>query len=125
MLQAALRAGTASRRSVFEVFTRRLPHGRRYGVFAGVGRVLEGLEQFRFTDEQLRFLRDTGVVDAATVDPVAHLVTEQIVSLLQESFTQRGVTGMIWAGVVALAGVIGAVVRVRTVTYDSGHVHRG
>ena len=56
MLQAALRAGTASRRSVFEVFTRRLPHGRRYGVFAGVGRVLEGLEQFRFTDEQLRFL---------------------------------------------------------------------
>ena len=67
MLQAALRAGTASRRSVFEVFTRRLPHGRRYGVFAGVGRVLEGLEQFRFTDEQLRFLRDTGVVDAATV----------------------------------------------------------
>ena len=65
------------------------------------------------------------VVGAATVDPVAHLVTEQIVSLLQESFTQRGVTGMIWAGVVALAGVIGAVVRVRTVTYDSGHVHRG
>ena len=64
-------------------------------------------------------------VDAAAVDPVAHLVTEQIVSLLQESFTERGVTGMIWAGVVALAGVIGAVVRVRTVTYDSGHVHRG
>ena len=56
MLQAALRAGTASRRSVFEVFTRRLPHGRRYGVFAGVGRFLEGLERFRFTDEQLRFL---------------------------------------------------------------------
>ena len=46
------------------------------------------------------------VVGAATVDPVAHLVTEQIVSLLQESFTQRGVTGMIWAGVVALAGVV-------------------
>ena len=67
MLQAALRAGTASRRSVFEVFARRLPNGRRYGVFAGMGRVLEGLEQFRFTDEQLRFLRDTAVVDAQTV----------------------------------------------------------
>ena len=67
MLQAALRAGTASRRSVFEVFARRLPHGRRYGVFAGVGRILEGLEQFRFTDEQLRFLRDSRVVDADTL----------------------------------------------------------
>ncbi|WHF22533.1 hypothetical protein QJS66_21220 [Kocuria rhizophila] len=53
-------------------------------------------------------------------------MTEQMVSLPQECFTQRGVTGMISrAGVVALAGVIGAVVHVRTVTYDSGHVHRG
>ena len=67
MLQAALRAGTASRRSVFEVFARRLPHGRRYGVFAGIGRVLEGLREFRFSHEQLRFLRDTGVVDGPTV----------------------------------------------------------
>lgn len=32
MLQAALANGTADRRSVFEVFTRRLPEGRRYGV---------------------------------------------------------------------------------------------
>lgn len=67
MLQAALRAGTASRRSVFEVFARRLPHGRRYGVFAGMGRVLEGLREFRFSPEQLRFLHDTRVVDRATV----------------------------------------------------------
>ena len=68
MLQAALRAGTASRRSVFEVFARRLPNGRRYGVFAGVGRVLEGLEKFRFSEAQLRFLSDTGVVNRKTVE---------------------------------------------------------
>ncbi|WP_308495844.1 MULTISPECIES: nicotinate phosphoribosyltransferase [unclassified Candidatus Sulfotelmatobacter] len=68
MLQASLRAGTASRRSVFEVFTRRLPHGRRYGVFAGVGRVLEGLETFHFSEPQLRFLRDTKVVDRTTIN---------------------------------------------------------
>ena len=37
MLQAALKAGTAHRRSRFELFTRRLPSGRRYGVVAGVG----------------------------------------------------------------------------------------
>ena len=40
--------GTADRRSVFEVFTRRLPEGRRYGVVAGTGRVLDAVENFRF-----------------------------------------------------------------------------
>ncbi|CAM5600652.1 hypothetical protein STENM327S_07317 [Streptomyces tendae] len=48
MLRAALKAGTAGRRSVFEVFTRRLPDGRRYGVVAGTGRVLDAVENFRF-----------------------------------------------------------------------------
>ena len=41
MLQGALRDGTAARRCVFEVFARRLPDGRRYGVVAGIGRLLE------------------------------------------------------------------------------------
>ena len=48
MLQAALKGGTAERRRVFEVFTRRLPEGRRYGVVAGTGRVLDAVENFRF-----------------------------------------------------------------------------
>ena len=51
MLAAALRDGTADRRTTFEVFARRLPEGRRYGVVAGTGRLLETLPQFRF-DEQ-------------------------------------------------------------------------
>ena len=64
MVQAALRAGTAGRRSVFELFPRRLPEGRRYGVVAGVGRALDAIEAFRFTDEDLAVLED--VVDEAT-----------------------------------------------------------
>ncbi|MDK1278976.1 nicotinate phosphoribosyltransferase [Arthrobacter sp. zg-Y820] len=67
MLQAALHSGTASRRSVFEVFGRRLPDGRRYGVVAGTGRILEALAAFRFDDEQLDFLERTSVVDAPTL----------------------------------------------------------
>ncbi|WP_432249343.1 nicotinate phosphoribosyltransferase [Streptomyces sanyensis] len=67
MLQAALRAGTAGRRSVFEVFTRRLPNGRRYGVVAGTGRVLDAVENFRFDPALLGFLRERGVVDEATL----------------------------------------------------------
>jgi nicotinate phosphoribosyltransferase len=65
MLQAALAGGTAERRSVFELFGRRLPEGRRYGVVAGVGRALDAIEAFRFDDESLAAL--DGVVDEATV----------------------------------------------------------
>ena len=56
MLQAALADGTAHRRCVFEVFTRRLPAGRRYGVLAGTGRVLESLDRFRFGAAELDWL---------------------------------------------------------------------
>ncbi|MFE3073291.1 nicotinate phosphoribosyltransferase [Streptomyces sp. NPDC059247] len=71
MLQAALRAGTADRRSVFEVFTRRLPEGRRYGVLAGVGRVLDAIEDFRFDPDLLDFLRERGTVDGPTLEWLA------------------------------------------------------
>ncbi|MDI3421284.1 nicotinate phosphoribosyltransferase [Streptomyces luteolus] len=72
MLQAALRAGTAERRSVFEVFTRRLPEGRRYGVVAGTGRVLDAVENFRFDEGVLRFLRERRVVDEPTLEWLAN-----------------------------------------------------
>ncbi|MGW0082433.1 nicotinate phosphoribosyltransferase [Streptomyces sp. NPDC003393] len=71
MLQAALQAGTAGRRSVFEVFTRRLPEGRRYGVVAGTGRVLDAVENFRFDADVIGFLRERGVVDEATLEWLA------------------------------------------------------
>ena len=63
MLTAALRSGAAGRRAVFEVFARALPHGRRYGVVAGTGRLLEALQQFRFGPDELAFLRDNHMVD--------------------------------------------------------------
>ncbi|MGN8245867.1 nicotinate phosphoribosyltransferase [Cellulomonas soli] len=71
MLQAALADGTADRHCVFEVFTRRLPAGRRYGVLAGTGRFLEALERFRFGTDELDWLADEGVVDARTLDYLA------------------------------------------------------
>ncbi|MEV4925983.1 nicotinate phosphoribosyltransferase [Streptomyces roseoverticillatus] len=67
MLQAALRSGTADRRSVFEVFTRRLPEGRRYGVVAGTGRVLDAVENFRFDSGVLDFLAAQRIVDEPTL----------------------------------------------------------
>jgi nicotinate phosphoribosyltransferase len=67
MLQAALSGGTAHRRSVFELFPRRLPEGRRYGVVAGVGRMLDALADFRFGEAEIDFLRREQVVDEPTL----------------------------------------------------------
>ncbi|MDO1486168.1 nicotinate phosphoribosyltransferase [Rhodococcus rhodochrous] len=53
MLEAALADGTGDRPCVFEVFARRLPPGRRYGVVAGTARLVEALESFRFDEAEL------------------------------------------------------------------------
>ncbi len=68
MLRAARRDGTAGRRCVFELFARRLPEGRRYGVVAGTARLLDALEHFRFSDAQLAHLANSGVVDDETCE---------------------------------------------------------
>jgi len=71
MLASALSDGTADRPCVFEVFARRLPDGRRYGVVAGTGRVLDAIADFRFTDAELSQLEATAVVDDATLSWLA------------------------------------------------------
>ena len=67
MLDAALHDGTAARPSVFELVARRLPTGRRYGVVAGIGRVVSALDAFRFDDETLRWLETERIVSAPTL----------------------------------------------------------
>ncbi|MCF6376832.1 nicotinate phosphoribosyltransferase [Nocardioides KLBMP 9356] len=69
MVQAARHSGTADRRSVFELFPRRLPAGRRYGVVAGVGRALDAIEAFRFDPAAIAALE--GVVDPDMLDWLA------------------------------------------------------
>ncbi|WP_025133797.1 nicotinate phosphoribosyltransferase [Leucobacter sp. PH1c] len=71
MVDAALHAGTAERRSMFELFARRLSGARRYGVVAGTGRLLEAIQAFRFGDEELEFLRAGRVVTDRTLDWLA------------------------------------------------------
>jgi nicotinate phosphoribosyltransferase len=66
MLNAAVRDGTAQRHCVFEVFARRLPTGRRYGIVAGTGRLIEALADYHFGADEIDFLRRTGVVDDDT-----------------------------------------------------------
>src|SRR4051812_29439441 len=68
MLGSALRDGTADARCVFEVFARRLPDGRRYGVTAGAGRGLGAIAQFRVDDATPEQLRGGGGVGDLTAD---------------------------------------------------------
>ena len=72
MVDAAMRSGTADRDCIFEVFVRRLPEGRRYGVVGGTGRLLDAIGQFRFGDAELAYLRDNHVVGDATLDWLAN-----------------------------------------------------
>ncbi|WP_438386920.1 nicotinate phosphoribosyltransferase [Actinopolyspora saharensis] len=68
MLSSALRDGTAQRDCVFEVFTRSLPGGRRYGVVGGIERVLDAVENFRFDQRTLEALERDRVCDERTLD---------------------------------------------------------
>ena len=66
MVRGALASGTAARRAVFEVFARHLPAGRRYGVVAGTGRLLDALESVPVRHADAGVLTSQGIVDEPT-----------------------------------------------------------
>ena len=68
MVDAARSSGRGHRGAVFEVFALNLPSGRRYGVVAGTGRLLEAIAEFRFGPDELSFLKANQVVSSDTLD---------------------------------------------------------
>lgn len=72
MLDAAVRAGYAETPACFEVFTRQLPAGRRYGVVAGVDSVVEAVENFRFDDDTMAWLESERFLSETTLDRLAN-----------------------------------------------------
>ncbi len=66
MLSSWVTDGSVHNRAVFEAFARKLPDGRRYGVLGGLGRLLDLVEAFRFSDDEVGWLREQGVVSEAT-----------------------------------------------------------
>ena len=71
MIDAAIGSGQSDRECVFEVFARSLPAGRRYGIVAGTGRLLELIRDFRFGDDELAWLRENKIVGSAALDWLA------------------------------------------------------
>lgn len=66
MLQSFIADGTVDKRATFEVFARKLQPGFRYGVFAGLGRLLPMIENFRFEGSDLTWLRENDIVNRDT-----------------------------------------------------------
>ncbi len=68
MLSSFVEDGSVRRQAVFECFARRLPSGRRYGVVAGLGRLVDLLDGLRFAEADVEWLLANGVVSPATAD---------------------------------------------------------
>ena len=66
MLDSFVRDGSAGRPAVFDAFARRLPEGRRYGMLAGLGRLLDWIERFAFDADEVAWLQEQGVVSDQT-----------------------------------------------------------
>jgi len=66
MLQSFIESGRVNDPAAFEVFTRRLPAGRRFGVFAGLGRLIPMIKKFEFVGSDLQWLRESGVINRQT-----------------------------------------------------------
>lgn len=68
MLEASLQSGIAHRESSFEAFTRSLPPGRRFGVAAGIGRIVDAVADFKFDSEDISYLASTRHLNEETLD---------------------------------------------------------
>jgi nicotinate phosphoribosyltransferase len=68
MLSSWVTDGSVGDRAVFEAFARRLPDGRRYGMLAGLGRLLPLIADFRFDADEIAWLQAQGVINGLTAD---------------------------------------------------------
>lgn len=61
-LDSAIESGLADHPATFEVFARRLPEGRRYGVVAGIGRIISALSDFTYGRDEIDHLVSNDVI---------------------------------------------------------------
>lgn len=66
MLRSLVDEGIADQYATFELFARRLPAGRRFGIVAGLSRFLDSLERFTFDDRTIEALLAEGTINEAT-----------------------------------------------------------
>jgi nicotinate phosphoribosyltransferase len=64
MLDGALISGVIDAKATFEVFTRSLANGYRYGVVGGTGRLIEALSTFSFDEDTISWLLSQRIVSS-------------------------------------------------------------
>ncbi|MFB9770527.1 nicotinate phosphoribosyltransferase [Lactiplantibacillus modestisalitolerans] len=60
MIETYWRQHVATRKAVFELYFRKLPFKNGYAIFAGLARIIEYLEQLKFTNDDLDYLKKIG-----------------------------------------------------------------
>lgn len=68
MVDATLQSGIWNRQVTFELFGRRLPPTRRFGVMAGNARIIEALERFEFSKDEIDYLSREKIVSDDCLD---------------------------------------------------------
>jgi nicotinate phosphoribosyltransferase len=119
MVQAALKSGKASTPCVFETFARKLPDGRRFGVFAGSGRLIQALVNFRFSAAELDFLADEKVVDSQTLDFLADFKFTGNISGYREGELYFGNSPVLTVEATFAEGVMIETLLLSVLNYDS------
>ena len=60
MADAYLKNDLADQEAVFDVFFRKVPNGGGYAIMAGLGKVIDYIQNLSFTEEDLDYLRSIG-----------------------------------------------------------------
>ena len=119
MVQAALKSGNASTPCVFETFARKLPAGRRFGVFAGSGRLIQALANFRFSASELDFLSDEKIVNSETLDFLADFKFSGNISGYKEGELYFGNSPVLTVEATFAEGVMIETLLLSVLNYDS------
>lgn len=60
MVETYWRDGKHDRKAVFELFFRKLPFGNGYAIFAGLERMVDIIKEFKFSEDDIEYLRTEG-----------------------------------------------------------------
>ena len=68
MSNGYLKSGNRDKIACFDVFFRQIPDGGGFAIMAGIEQVLDYIENYRFSEEDIAFLKRKGIFDEAFFD---------------------------------------------------------
>lgn len=76
--------------TTFDVFYRKNPFGNGFSVFAGLNEIIDYIENLKFTDEDIEYLKDNGAFDTEFLDYLKHFrFTGDIYSFVEGSVISK------------------------------------